>query len=48
MGDFEQITLLRVIPGIYLQEIQDGLLHIFGVPVSVPTIYRTLKYMGCT
>lgn len=51
MGDFEQITLLRVIlenPGIYLQEIQDELFHIFGVLVSVPTICRTLKYMGCT
>ena len=51
MGDFEQITLLRVIlenPGIYLQEIRDELFHIFGVPVSMPTIRRTLKYMGCT
>lgn len=51
MGDFEQITLLRLIlenPGIYLQELQDHLLGIFGVLVSVPTICRTLKYMGCT
>ena len=41
MGDFEQITLLRLIlenPGIYLDELQDRLLAIFGVLVSVPTI----------
>ena len=51
MGDFEQITLLRLIlenPGIYLDELQDRLLAIFGVLVSVPTICRTLKRMGCT
>ena len=51
MGDFEQITLLRLIlenPGIYLDELQDRLLAIFGVLVSVPTICRTLKCMGCT
>ena len=51
MGDFEQITLLRLIlenPGIYLQEIKDELFQMFGVFVSVPTICRTLKYMGCT
>ena len=33
MGDFEQITLLRLIlenPGIYLDELQDRLLVIFG------------------
>jgi len=49
MGDFEQIILLRLVlenPGIYLQELQDHLLGIFGVLVSVPTIRRTLKYMG--
>ena len=51
MGEFEQTTLLRLVlanPGIYLQELQDELHDIFGVPVSVPTICRTLKYMGCT
>ena len=51
MGDFEQITLLRLIlenPGIYLEELQDRLLSTFGVLVSVSTICRTLKYMGCT
>ena len=50
MGDFEQVTLLKLILenlGIYL-ELQDHLLGIFGVLVSVPTICRTLKYMGCT
>ena len=49
MGDFEQLTLLRLEnPGIYLQELQDELLDIFGVLISVPTICRTLKYIGCT
>ena len=51
MGEFEQITLLRLVlanPGIYLQELQDELYDIFGALVSVPTICRTLKIMGCT
>ena len=51
MGDFEQVTLLRLIlenPGIYLEELLDHLLGIFGVLVSVPTICTTLKYMGWT
>lgn len=50
-GDFEQIVLLRFIlenPGIYLHELQDKLFDKFGVPVSVPTICRTLRSMGCT
>jgi len=37
MEDLEQITLLRLIlenPGIYLQELQDHLLGIFGVLLS--------------
>ena len=41
MGDFEQVALLRHIlenPGLYLQELQDHLLSVFGVLVSVPTI----------
>ena len=50
MGDFEQITLLRLIlenPGIYLDELQDRLLAIiFGVLVSVPTICRTVEAHG--
>ena len=51
LGEFEQITPLRFIldnPGIYLTELQDELFDIFGVIVSVSTICRTLKYMGCT
>ena len=51
MSEFEQTTLLRLVldnSGIYLQELQDELHDIFGVPVSVPAICRTLKYMGCT
>ena len=51
LGDFEQLTLLRLIlehPGIYLHEIQAELYAMFGVQVSVPTICRTLRYMGCT
>lgn len=48
---FEQLTLLHLIlkhPGIYLKEIQDKLEHIYGVSISVSTICRTLKRMGCT
>lgn len=51
MGDFEQLVLLRIVlenPGIYLHELQIELFHKFGVPVSVPTICRTLKSMGVT
>lgn len=52
-GEYEQLTLLRLIlenPGIYmyLHEIQQQLLHMFGVDVSVPTICKTLKFMGCS
>ena len=35
-------------PGIYLSELRMKLDEKFGVPVSVPTICRTLKFMGCT
>ena len=51
MGDFEQLILLRLIlenPGVYLHELQVELFHKFGVPISIPTICRTLKSMGCT
>ena len=51
LGDFEQLVLLRIIcenTGMYLHEIQAKLLAAFGVTVSVPTICRTLKLMGCT
>ncbi len=51
LGDFEQLTLLRLIiqyPGIYLCELQEKLVENFGVRVGVATICRTLKFMGCT
>ena len=51
MGEFEQLTLLQIIfnhPGIYLAEIQNELCKFFGVTVSIPTICKTLKSMGCT
>lgn len=51
LGDLEQIVLLRIIlskPGIYLSEVQSQLHANFGVQVSLSTICRTLKYMGCT
>ena len=51
LGDYEQLVLLQLIlnrPGIYLQELQTNLLEKFMVPVSVPTICRTLRFMGCT
>ena len=43
------MMLFRMIldkPGIYLSEIQDELMCIFGVYVCVSTICRTLKIMG--
>ena len=51
IGDFQQVTLMRLVlenPGIYLHELQTKLFHILGVPVSIPTICRTLRYMGFT
>ena len=51
LGEYEQAVLLHTIlsrPGIYLSEIQEELFDHFGVLVSVPTICRTLKYIGCT
>ena len=51
LGDHEQLVLLRMImtrPGIYLHELQTSLHERFGVVISLPTICRTLKYMGCT
>ena len=50
LGEFEQLILLRLIgenTGIYLHELQEKFHGIFGVPVSIPTICRTLKRMGC-
>lgn len=44
-------VLFRLIlanPGIYLCEIQDEILRMFGVYVCVSTICKTLKNMGCT
>ena len=51
LGDFEQVILLRLIlayPGIYLHELQSELRKVFGVTVSLSTIYKTLNFMGCT
>ena len=51
MGDFEQIVLLQLISeniGIYLRELQEKFCNRFGVWISVPTICRTLKNMGCS
>ena len=51
LGDFEQAVLLRMIsnhPGIYLHEIQSKLLNKLGVIVSLATICRSLRYLGCT
>ena len=51
MEDYEQMILLQFIlenPGIYLHELQLLLLQRFGVSISVPTICRTLRLMGCT
>lgn len=51
LREFDQMLLFRMIldkPGIYLSEIQDEFMRIFGVYVCVSTICRTLKIMGCT
>ena len=43
---FHEQLLTR--PGIYLNELQTSLHEKFGVVVSLPTICRTLQYMGYT
>ena len=51
LGDYEQVVILQTIlarPGIYLSKVQDELFNHFNILISVPTICRTLKYMGCT
>ena len=51
LGEFEQLTLLRLIfdhPGIYLKEIQDKLIQIYGFCIALSTIYRTVKAMDCS
>lgn len=51
LGEFEQLLILRMISenvGIYLYEVQEKLLAMFGITVSVSTLCRTLKFMGCT
>lgn len=51
LGGYEQLVLLRLIldrPGIYLIELQMSLFNKFGVLVSLPTVCRTLRFMGCT
>ena len=51
LGELEQLVLLRIItnnPGIYLSEVESKLFDKFGVHMSLSTICRTLKYMGCT
>ena len=48
-GEYKQLTLLRLTNhGIYLHEIQQQLFHMFGVDLSVSTICRIPKFMGCT
>ena len=51
LGEFKQLTLLRLIldnPGKYLREIVEKLSLIYGVTISVSTVCRTLKRMGCS
>ena len=47
-GDFQQLYLLIENPTMYLHEIQMKLQTQFGVTVSLATICRTLRLMGCT
>ena len=49
--DLEQPRLLQIVlrnPGIYLHKFQLQLQEAYGVKIHVSTIYRTLKFMGCT
>ncbi len=51
LGESEQVLLLGIIlsnPGIYLTEVQSELFARLGTTVSLSTICRTLRYMGCT
>ena len=51
LGENEELILLRLIletPSLYLSEIQRKLYSRIGIEVSLPTICRTLKRMGCT
>ena len=51
LGEFERMFLFRMIlhhPGIYLYEMKEEILRVFGVEVCVSTICRTLKLMKCT
>ena len=48
LGEFEQLRMISENVGIYMQEVQDKLEAMFGVTVSLSTLCRTLKYMGCT
>ena len=51
IADFEQLVLLQLIlenTGIYLHELQERFYSRFGVTISVPTIYWTLRHMGCS
>jgi len=51
LGDFEQLILLNIFlghAGMYLHEVQTKFQTMFGVTVSVATICRILKCMGCT
>ena len=51
LSNHEQLLLLKNIiksPGIYLHELQHVMEEALGVAVSVATICRTLKSMGCT
>ena len=48
-GDYEYLIFLQMMmerPGIYLLELQKKLFMKFGVLVSMPTICRTLRFMG--
>lgn len=50
LGEFKQLTLLRLFAentGTYPHELQDRIRDLLGVTVSVPTICRTLRIIGC-
>jgi len=51
LGNYKQLILLRLVflnPGVYLHELQEMLNDDYGVVISIPTICKALKHMGCT
>ena len=51
LGEFGQLILVRLLaerPSIFLYEVKEELDSVYGVPVSISTICKTIKLMGLT